>query len=54
MFLLALGLSFPAAADQTDPRLDSLFEELRVGDEINGFKVVSINSDGVQVAWEAN
>ncbi|HXI88343.1 MAG TPA: tetratricopeptide repeat protein [Parvularculaceae bacterium] len=39
LFLLALlgvGLAAPAAlADQTDPRLDALFEELRTGDAIS-------------------
>jgi hypothetical protein len=29
-------------------------QEIRVGDEINGFRVVSIDSDGVQLAWEPN
>ncbi len=33
-FFLGLAASLPAAADQTDPRLDALFEELRVGDAI--------------------
>ena len=28
------GVSLPVAADQTDPRLDMLFEELRVGDAV--------------------
>ncbi|MEM9495849.1 MAG: tetratricopeptide repeat protein [Pseudomonadota bacterium] len=34
IFLSLVLLASPAAADQTDPRLDSLFEELRVGDAI--------------------
>ncbi|MHA7872246.1 MAG: tetratricopeptide repeat protein [Hyphococcus sp.] len=48
-FLLCLAFSAPAAADQTDPRLDSLFEELRVGDalraEENVRRIVEIWSD---------
>jgi tetratricopeptide (TPR) repeat protein len=31
-FALMAGTAAPAAADQTDPRLDKLFEELRTGD----------------------
>ena len=29
-------------------------QEIRVGDEIKGFRVVSIDAEGVQVAWEPN
>ena len=36
-----LGLIAPAAADQTDPRLDLLFEELRVGEAINADENIS-------------
>ncbi len=32
--LLVAALTAPAAADQTDPRLDGLFEELRVGEAL--------------------
>ena len=60
MFVLALGLSFPAAADQTDPRLDSLFEELRVGDAVraeeNVARIIDIwadaQSDTVDLLYE--
>lgn len=49
LILLAFGLSFPAAADQTDPRLDALFEELRVGDAVraeeNVARIIEIWSD---------
>ena len=48
-FLLGLAISLPAAADQTDPRLDALFEELRVGDAIraeeNVVRIIEIWSD---------
>ena len=40
MFVYA-GLVAPAAADQTDPRLDLLFEELRVGEAINADENIS-------------
>lgn len=43
------ALTAPAAADQTDPRLDKLFEELRVGDalraEENVRRIIEIWSD---------
>lgn len=32
---LVIASAFPALADQTDPRLDALFEELRTGDAID-------------------
>lgn len=34
IFSILLGLTVSAAADQTDPRLDLLFEELRTGDAV--------------------
>lgn len=44
-----LSMAVPAAADQTDPRLDALFEELRVGDaqraEENVARIIHIWSD---------
>ncbi|MEO1136970.1 MAG: tetratricopeptide repeat protein [Pseudomonadota bacterium] len=47
--MAALFVAFPAAADQTDPRLDALFEELRVGDaqraEENVARIIEIWSD---------
>ncbi|WP_411818481.1 tetratricopeptide repeat protein [Hyphococcus sp. DH-69] len=46
---LAVFAAFPALADQTDPRLDSLFEELRVGDAIraeeNVARIIEIWAD---------
>ena len=48
-FAYVLAALAPAAADQTDPRLDTLFEELRVGDAIraeeNVRRIVEIWSD---------
>ena len=47
--LLAVFPAVPAWADQTDPRLDQLFEELRVGDarraEENTARIIEIWSD---------
>lgn len=47
--LLGFTATLPAAADQTDPRLDGLFEELRVGDAIraeeNIARIIDIWSD---------
>ena len=47
--ILGLAAAGPAAADQTDPRLDALFEELRVGDAIraeeNISRIIEIWSD---------
>jgi len=47
--LWALGALSPAAADQTDPRLDALFEELRAGDvlrvEENVGRILTIWAD---------
>ncbi|MEX6634407.1 tetratricopeptide repeat protein [Hyphococcus lacteus] len=40
-FLLTVFAAVPAFADQTDPRLDHLFEELRVGDAIRAEENVS-------------
>ena len=49
IFLIALLAALPSAADQTDPRLDGLFEELRVGDaqraEENVARIIDIWSD---------
>lgn len=49
LFLGFLTLPAPAAADQTDPRLDLLFEELRVGDalraEENSQRILDIWAD---------
>jgi tetratricopeptide (TPR) repeat protein len=49
VLILALAPLLPAAADQTDPRLDTLFEELRVGDalraEENVARIIDIWSD---------
>ncbi len=46
---LFAAFAAPAAADQTDPRLDMLFEELRVGDAVsadeNVQRIVEIWSD---------
>lgn len=46
---LGLAAHLPAAADQTDPRLDLLFEELRVGDAVraeeNVGRIIEIWSD---------
>lgn len=35
IIVVLVASAFPAAADQTDPRLDGLFEELRTGDAID-------------------
>ena len=47
--IAVLALAAPALADQTDPRLDTLFEELRVGDAIraeeNVRRIIEIWSD---------
>ena len=43
--LLALAPLLPAMADQTDPRLDHLFEELRVGDAIRADENVARITD---------
>ena len=49
IILLSLLTASPAFADQTDPRLDQLFEELRVGDarraEENTARIIEIWSD---------
>ncbi|PQA87499.1 hypothetical protein CW354_11905 [Marinicaulis flavus] len=49
MAVLVLMTASPAFADQTDPRLDQLFEELRVGDarraEENTARIIEIWSD---------
>ena len=48
-FLAVLPVHSPALADQTDPRLDQLFEELRVGDarraEENTARIIEIWTD---------
>ncbi len=56
----ALALAGPAYADQTDPRLDTLFEELRVGEAIraeeNVARIMEIwadaESDTVDILYE--
>ena len=49
LIVFSLAAAMPAAADQTDPRLDALFEELRVGDahraEENTARIIDIWSD---------
>ncbi len=49
LILASLMLAAPAAADQTDPRLDLLFEELRTGDAVraeeNVARIINIWSD---------
>ena len=49
IFAVFLAMAGPALADQTDPRLDSLFEELRTGDalraEENTARIIEIWSD---------
>ncbi len=49
LILASLALAVPAAADQTDPRLDLLFEELRTGDAVraeeNVSRIIDIWSD---------